>query len=918
MKMGISKSRSWRASSKKCYIAPMPPAFRKKEALFFFALFLLVAAAYYYRLVTGGFLYAPGDGWLQNFPLRAFYSAQLKSFRIPLWNPYEFAGIPYIGVMQTGALYPLNVLLYFLLRPETAYNFNIIVHYALAGFFTYIYLRECGSSRLASFTAGLLFPFAGYLATISGDTAIQETAVWLPLVLYLAERMKKKPGIKQALALCLAVSAQILAGNFQILMYSMLVFLFYCLYLLPEVQKEARGRFALLLGLALVLAALISAVQIWPTLELSHLSVRDHIANSLGAFFSHAYHVYPKNLASAVFPFLYGGDIGSKVATREDSMGFYTGILPLALAIAAAVKGFKASRRTRFWALVGAVSLVLSLGTMTPLGALLVHMPVYGLFRAHGRNIFELSFAAAVLFAEGIDGALTRRGDSRLAMILLCAVPASLAALLVLKMLAHPDYLGAFTPGNPAITFTLIISVLYIICLALFEKMNVKPFFWAALLIAGFEIYRFFAPYGISGKPLPEVKNACVDSGYAALGKPADGAPSRVMNLFTQELVNVPCGRPVFNSYDQLEPDDFAYLADVDPISYSLYSDELLSENSLLSMASVKWIAVDTNELSRLGKPLTSGLAASSAPFKETQLGSDSSPKILPPPDDSKKDTLDFSPGINAGPGTYLLTVEAKALQNGASLRVEFSDEGKPYRVKTIPLYVYPGVLDSGPRVYNRTLFHTDAGPVFLFFSAPLGKQVEITDITLSKLEPGGPLPILVASGQQVYQKEFEVPGRTYFKNLNALPRAYMVQKIVPAETIEKTKYLFETNQINPANEATVASDEIDGNTPATFSGGEARITHYGLQSVNIMASAGQAGGFLVLADQFYPGWKAYIDGRGAKIYRANGIMRGVIVPPGAHKIRFVYRPYVFYALSILSGLTVMACLGVLMLPRRK
>ncbi len=925
MEMEISTFALWRSGFKTCYIASMPPAHRKKETLFFFMLFLLLSAVFYYKLIAGGILYVfpTGDGWNQNYPLRAFYSAQLKHFHVPLWNPYEFAGIPYIGAMQTGALYPINLIAYFLLQPATAFNLNIIFHCALAGFFTFIFLRESGRSRLASATAGMLFCFSGYLATVHDDTAIQNTSVWLPLVLYTIERMRKAAPraemLRWAAALALSVAVQALAGNFQIFMYSMAVALFYFLYALPEAPKASRPALLICFGLGLGLAAAISSVQIWPTLELSRISVRDHIAGSLGTFFSHAYHMYPKDIPSALFPFLYRGDLGRKLLRPEDSVSFYIGILPLALAVSAAIKGFRTSRWTSFWSVLAVFALVLSMGTMTPLGALLVHMPVYGLFRAHGRNIFELSFAVSVLFAEGIDGAMRRRGDSRLAMLLLLSIPAVWAALLVCSFFAQPGFLGAFTPGNSAVTFSLAMSVLYIICLALFEKIKLKPFFWAALVLAAFETVRIFAPYEITGKPLAGVKKACAGAGYQTLQKTESAQnPFRVMNIFSPELINVTCGQQVFNSYDQLELDDYAYLFDVDPMSYTMYSDELISGNSILSMAGVKWIAIKQDQLAGLGYPLEAGLRASTGVSKEVALGSDDSPKIIPPPDDKTKDTISFSPGMKATPGTYLLTFSAMALQKGASLRAEFSDENKPYRFTTIPLYTYPGVLGRKPRTFHRVLFHPDSGPVSIFLSAPLRKEVEITGITLSKLEPGGPLPISVKSGDVVYRKAFETTGWTYFENLNALPKAYMVRGIVPVSGLEQTKYLLETGQINPAVLATVSSREMDGGTQTAFSGGTASITHYGLEDVDITASAGQAGGFLVLADQFYPGWQAYTDGKSTKIYRTDGVMRGIIVPPGAHKVRFVYRPQVFYALSVLSGFTFLACLGVLLPPRRK
>ncbi|ETR70734.1 MAG: hypothetical protein OMM_03026 [Candidatus Magnetoglobus multicellularis str. Araruama] len=54
-----------------------------------------------------------------------------------------------------------------------------------------------------------------------------------------------------------------------------------------------------------------------------------------------------------------------------------------------------------------------------------------------------------------------------------------------------------------------------------------------------------------------------------------------------------------------------------------------------------------------------------------------------------------------------------------------------------------------------------------------------------------------------------------------------------------------------------------------------------------------QCSGFalLVLNDPWYPGWKAFIDGKQQPIYQVNGIFRGLFVRPGSHRIRFLYQP---------------------------
>jgi uncharacterized membrane protein YfhO len=72
-----------------------------------------------------------------------------------------------------------------------------------------------------------------------------------------------------------------------------------------------------------------------------------------------------------------------------------------------------------------------------------------------------------------------------------------------------------------------------------------------------------------------------------------------------------------------------------------------------------------------------------------------------------------------------------------------------------------------------------------------------------------------------------------------------------------------------------------------------ATITEYKNKSIQLNVSL-PLPKMLVLSETFYPGWKAYCDGRETKIYRANFAFRAVPVPAGTHRIAMVYDPVSF------------------------
>lgn len=82
---------------------------------------------------------------------------------------------------------------------------------------------------------------------------------------------------------------------------------------------------------------------------------------------------------------------------------------------------------------------------------------------------------------------------------------------------------------------------------------------------------------------------------------------------------------------------------------------------------------------------------------------------------------------------------------------------------------------------------------------------------------------------------------------------------------------------------------------------GTATFVEYLPSSVTIKVEATEAS-LLFLSDTFYPGWRAYVDGVDAPIYRANFVFRAVPVPTGEHTVRFVYDPLSWKIGLYLSG----------------
>jgi Bacterial membrane protein YfhO len=87
---------------------------------------------------------------------------------------------------------------------------------------------------------------------------------------------------------------------------------------------------------------------------------------------------------------------------------------------------------------------------------------------------------------------------------------------------------------------------------------------------------------------------------------------------------------------------------------------------------------------------------------------------------------------------------------------------------------------------------------------------------------------------------------------------------------------------------------EEAGVAPRALSAGRATITRETGRELVIETTAAEDG-FLLLADTFYPGWHAQVDGVDTPIYRANISLRGIALPKGQHTVRFTYTPGSFF-----------------------
>jgi len=124
----------------------------------------------------------------ENYVWKQFILQSLKAGQLPLWNPHVLSGVAFLAAGQHSALYPFS-LLFYILPLTRAYGLFTISQLWLAGLCLYYLLRTLRLSRFASAVGGLIFAFSGFMLVSQVFPMILAAAAWLPFLLAITERM---------------------------------------------------------------------------------------------------------------------------------------------------------------------------------------------------------------------------------------------------------------------------------------------------------------------------------------------------------------------------------------------------------------------------------------------------------------------------------------------------------------------------------------------------------------------------------------------------------------------------------------------------------------------------------------------------------------------------------------------------------
>jgi Bacterial membrane protein YfhO len=410
--------------------------------------FLIFTFVFFHR-------YAVGDGWtflwggdnsVQYYAWMHKLVVAWRRMTPPLWDFRSYSGISFVGELQTGVFYPLNILFAWFVGTPTqqALDCFLIFHFAIAAYGMWAFLRRNLLPATSSLAGALVFAFTGpMIARVSAQANIFVGLVYLPYVLLFYQIAWEKitaPWQTPAAYLSgIFLGSMLLAGHPQPAIHGTILLAVYAVYLWSQKKElssfERTEKAALLLCFVAMAALAVAAIQYLPSRE----------------YFSHAYRWVGLNkpvnglqtvpyaaYELAILQWKNFASIWNAGLAGFDGATLFLTLIGTSLAL---VGIFSGNSLVRFALPVALGALLVALGNNTIIGRLSYYLPLINKVREPARILILYQFAMALLAALGVKLVLRRMNWRWLrrivAILLVCGI--AIEAYAALKYVGQPS-----------------------------------------------------------------------------------------------------------------------------------------------------------------------------------------------------------------------------------------------------------------------------------------------------------------------------------------------------------------------------------------------------------------------------------------------------------------------------------------------
>jgi hypothetical protein len=432
--------------------APLPPANRVKSRpltplsngdKIAIAIFIILPLALYGIPAIAGHLVTTGDNLNQNLPLRILAGQFIRSGQLPLWNPLIWSGSPLLGGWNAGALFP-GTLLFAFLPISLAWTINLALAPVLGAIGLYLLLRRFALMEITAAFGASIFAYTGFMAGQIIHLGLDQGTAFTPWILLAIDiflrpnisasdefspderpwaRLRTPNTVLWVLILAISIACTVLAGDPRAISSGAIIAGIYLVALLTRQHARIRsGSLPILSGL--IIGFMLSAIQLLPGIAFLRASQRGSVGLS---FFGTGSLPLAEISSYLLLPFALGanGSLGlpsfdGNYNLPEVTIGAglialmaFGSYLPTIGGSLLATLNRRRSRRENearrqlgVWFILVIVGVFLTLGTDTPLGRLLVHIPFYGTERLQNRNAVLIDIGLAVFAAVFVDDVL--------------------------------------------------------------------------------------------------------------------------------------------------------------------------------------------------------------------------------------------------------------------------------------------------------------------------------------------------------------------------------------------------------------------------------------------------------------------------------------------------------------------------------
>ncbi len=801
----------------------------------------LLAVLFFHQLALTDRILGRGDPFTYFMPLWHARDAAFRAGRLPLWMPDLFMGVPLLANSQIGTFYPLNWLSP-LADAAVSIKYSLIAHAWFAASGAYLLARHTlQTSRLASMAAAACFTFGGLMGAQSEHINQFQGLAWLPWLFLLLHAsvtaQTRARWLLLALLLGGGLALQFFSGHTQTVWISIAGLALYALCL-----RRWRGIMALAIAGAIMIP--LALPQLIPTLELSRLSLR-----SQGLSVNEV-------LSFSLSPFAFGRGLLPNYEVNAPVFPEYVayiGVIGLGLAVAGALT--KTPSRWR-WLIIAVLGLLLALGAFNPLYWLLANFPPFNLFRVPSRWLALFVLGASMLAALGLDGLNTGR---RWKIAISAGAVGGIMASSVLAARA-PDGDVPIAAAQTVAAWLMAGAVFLALALLIRRRQPARYLLAAALLVELF----------IASSALPYNQLVMPDA--------ASDARLSVYQLNVLQADEIAPGRVLSISGLAWDPYDLQAIT-------ARYQAAGFSELSLhTALTAVKQQETLSHNLPALwgissvdgydgGVLPTAGYSAWTAAFM---------PDGQRVQDGRLREVLAIDPACNGA------CVPPLELLNVMDVRYLILDKTHDLFIEDVAYDT--GLPQTGAAIYaNPQQFEADEIRVLYRCLADTACDAPLLTSEGQRLEAlNDAAPIRFSLGTPVSPVEIraDAPENTVIMAVTLVDtRTGDFQQLAPAPF---TRILSSDIKLYVNDQAARAwlVNDLDGQRIE----GNITFLDYAPERVALTVNAAEPA-MLVLADAYYPGWGAKVNGEPVEISQANTMFRAIPVLAGESQVEFTYAP---------------------------